>query len=446
MPSTNKNNTRVSKKQSSSASAGTGRMTRQKSKLAAAAANEVGLLGAGDTKVASGKRGKKKQIKDSKKKTTGTGTTPVKDGSKTAGTSSAQAAGTPRQDRKRKRQDEEESQESQEYFDAQSQPTYEGKGKGRAVDVDDKPPKERHIFRMMDLPLELREEIYRACLTRPYKILLSKPEPTPNADKVKAEKKANKRRRLNRGGSGNDDGGPVYVSTAPHLVSVVTRPTRSNTRPTVLATSRRGVRMSFGLSSDESDIYQDGAATTLAVRNYAAPDDPLVINLLRVSRDIYEEARDVMYKENVFDLALPTGVHTLAGLHQRSRRLIKHVELEIPTYTEILERFSEIVRLSLRYCSGLKTLTIHTPFKLPGTDGNGGHVTNSIANNSTVYANGFDILRWLPQQCAVVLAGQRNGEIETVVAKHLSLAGTQDKVSYHYYQTYPGSMRMLGGD
>lgn len=175
--------------------------------------------------------------------------------------------------------------------------------------------------------------------------------------------------------------------------------------------------------------------------NDTTSDGPLIVNLLCTSKQVYKEARDVLYGENVFDVEIATAVTSLAALHQRSRRLIRHIELEIPTYTDILERFSEVVRLSLRYCSGLQKFVVHVPFTLPGsaaipaangntgTAGSGNADTASFnTSNTAVYANGFDILRWLPQTCDVTLKGNRNAEIEAVVSKHLKLAKSQDKV------------------
>ncbi|KAF2206892.1 hypothetical protein CERZMDRAFT_10369, partial [Cercospora zeae-maydis SCOH1-5] len=216
-------------------------------------------------------------------------------------------------------------------------------------------------FPVMDLPTEIRLEIWRACLTRPYNILLSKRELPP---------------------TGKEENG----------FGVKEKTRRWNPQP-------------------EPERSQN--------------QDPLITNVLRASKEIYKEARSVLYSENHFVLDLNTAMQTLGHLHQRSRRQIKHVELEIPTYNEILERFQETVRLSLRYCSGLKKFIIHMPFTLPGADGSG------TTGNTTVYANGFDILRWLPQECDIVMKGNICAEIDTVVNKHLLLAKTLDKVSFH---------------
>ncbi|KXT16204.1 hypothetical protein AC579_903 [Pseudocercospora musae] len=325
------------------------------------------------------------------------------------------------------------------------------------IDKDTKP------FPIMDLPTEIRLEIYRACLTRPYNILLSKHEqqvaaktdgdPGEGGVEISSddEEAVGTRSRLTRGAL------PIQQSNSSaarrlHGSKGLARTTSRSTRPARMPQSR-SAPSSSGTNSTSSTIgsnYNTTTGTTTTVyrpsrsarrtvegRNKpmvaSGPDrpqnqDPLIVGIMLASKQIYKEARSVLYGENFFTLDLATAMPTLACLHQRSRRQIKHVELEIPTYNEILERFQETVRLSLRYCSGLKKFVIHMPFTLPGADGSG------TTGNTTVYANGFDILRWLPQECNVILQGNICTEIETVVNKHLHLAKTLDKVRQHKYQ------------
>jgi hypothetical protein len=350
-------------------------------------------------------------------------------------------------------------EESQESFDALSKPTAKGKGKARAID--EPVETELQVFRLMDLPTEIRLEIYRACLTRPYKILLSKaeqPPPAPPAEKQTSDDEATALlaqdadedtdrqaaymtyQTLRAGQMPGTDSlraarfaavrnaqrtGQRSVPLTLHnaLASRVVSRTRYAPQPGIITPTPPSWTLVSQNSSNQAESSQSATQPTSKSRqNRASPDDPLIINILRTSKQIYKEARDVLYSENIFDLSMKTAVPSLAALHQRSRRHIKHIELEIPTYTEILEGFSEIVRLSLRYCSGLRKFVVHTPFALPGADGNS-------TSNTAVYANGFDILRWLPQQCEVILTGTKNVEIEAVVSKHLTLAKSQDKVS-----------------
>lgn len=380
-----------------------------------------------------------------------------------------------------------------------SRPRYTGKGKGKAVraeadtltkeadeaatgtteDVCPITDKDTKPFRIMDLPAEIRLEIYRACLTRPYNILLSKreqPPPPTTADITLSDDQ------IELGDSSDDDVfgpviGPVSGPQGPQLELVNSPPRRDvagggsrtnaprssrrirflSTR-SVPATSSPAPAPMFDLGPQSSmpptsvnfvsrpSTSRTGRRTAIEARNRhsAMPEperpqsqDPLIVNILCVSKEIYKEARSVLYSENLFTLDLNTAMTTLGCLHQRSRRLIKHVELEIPTYNEILERFQETVRLSLRYCLGLKKFIIHMPFTLPGADGSG------TTGNTTVYANGFDILRWLPQQCEIAMKGNICSEIEIVVNKHKQLAKALDKVSYAKAQLWPHISKLV---
>jgi hypothetical protein len=67
------------------------------------------------------------------------------------------------------------------------------------------------------------------------------------------------------------------------------------------------------------------------------------------------------------------------------------------------------------------------PFVLPGAEG------SSTSGNTTVYANAFDILRWLPRQCEVMLEGNVCEEIRRVVEKNSNLAKSLDEVSFGLY-------------
>ncbi|KAF2163230.1 hypothetical protein M409DRAFT_68541 [Zasmidium cellare ATCC 36951] len=330
--------------------------------------------------------------------------------------------------------------------------------------------KDINPFRIMELPTEIRLEIYRACLTRPYNILLSKREKPQQIESI-SDHDEDMLGGPESPSDVSDNDGDLTGTNGPSSAQVLSGPLSSVPRPAVASTGLHGLtaravhrplflssrNASAGSatsnavtfpalthggsqSSNNGGVYRSRTMRTGRFRTVSqarstviasAPEpernqlaDPLLVNILRASKEIYKEARGVFYSENMFTLDLNTAMSTLSCLHQRSRRQIKHVELEIPTYNEILERFQETVRLSLRYCSGLKTLVIHMPFTLPGADGSG------TTGNTTVYANGFDILRWLPQECAIELKGNICTEIETVVNKHLHLAKTLDKLAY----------------
>ncbi|KNG44783.1 ENTH-like protein [Stemphylium lycopersici] len=150
--------------------------------------------------------------------------------------------------------------------------------------------------------------------------------------------------------------------------------------------------------------------------------EPIVPELLRVNKQMYKEARQVLYSDNVFLLSLATGIYTLSTLHQRSRSLIKHVVLTIPSHHDILDGFADLVRLGLRYCWGLKTFKIILEASLPD-DG-------KMTGATSVYANAFHILRWLPKGCDVGLDGHVSDSVKKVVAEEGRLQSELDEASY----------------
>ncbi|KAF1845329.1 uncharacterized protein K460DRAFT_405594 [Cucurbitaria berberidis CBS 394.84] len=151
--------------------------------------------------------------------------------------------------------------------------------------------------------------------------------------------------------------------------------------------------------------------------------DPIVPEILRLNKLIYREARQVLYSDNVFTLSLASGIYTLSALHQRSRSLIKHVVLTIPSHHDILDGFADLVRLGLRYCWGLKSFKIILRASLPD---DGGRVSGA----TSVYANAFHILRWLPRGCKVVLEGCVSDSVMRVVREEGRLMSVLDETSY----------------
>ncbi|KAF2732949.1 hypothetical protein EJ04DRAFT_544414 [Polyplosphaeria fusca] len=148
---------------------------------------------------------------------------------------------------------------------------------------------------------------------------------------------------------------------------------------------------------------------------------PVNVALLRVSQTIYREARGVLYAGNEFDLHLDTAELALKAMHQRSRSLIKHVSLTIPSHHDILDAFADLVRLGLRYCWGLKSFRINLPSGFPLDNGSG---------TTSVYANAFRILRWLPKACKVEMVGEVNESIRRVAEEEGILRRDLDETSY----------------
>lgn len=236
------------------------------------------------------------------------------------------------------------------------------------------------IFPFLELPTELRLHIYRMALARPKPILLS-------ARAV--EEAALKKSHSNDCCASSDD------EMLPHLSPHSNR----RKRPTPLT-------------------------------NPAWNDEPLVPALLRVSKQIHREARPVLYSDNEFVLHLSTATATLLRLHQKTRSLIKHLQLTIPTHHDILEGFADLVRLGVRYCWGLKSFTIKLPATSNGIPDDANAAPAATSSTTNVYANAFHILRWLPQTCVVRLEGYVSEDIRRVVEENGRLAKKLDDVSY----------------
>lgn len=362
---------------------------------------------------------------------------------------------------------------------------------GEAMEADALARKEEQVFPLMQLPPEIRNEIYRSCLTRPFSILLSRkapplsplPEPAiedtespsdassttidEDADDIDLVTAAAIRTDMNPApGSAasntrsNSSPGPSRPRTAqwstrstravrlvPGRRAQASTSTSSDTDTTSGSNSPAGASQPNVIVSGPNSIPA-ALSRTSARRNPVAPKtepvrrprpqdaDPLLVAILRVNRTVYHEARSILYSENHFTLDLDTAMPTISALHQRSRTQIKHVELEIPCYNEILERFQDTIRLSLRYCWSLQRLVIRIPFTFPRAE------ESATPANWTVYANGFDILRWLPRKCEVVVEGNVCEEIERVVSRNKRLAEMLDEVCYHSRQKPAGHTGM----
>jgi hypothetical protein len=373
--------------------------------------------------------------------------------------------------------------------DSQAAEDNETKYKANIITMDDDEvwcpitDKNEKPFRLMDLPPEIRIEIYRACLTRPFDIMLSREPKPPEAEKERSFPRAaaaageerDRDRDRDRDGfdevltelpesveDGDDDdhqqpmvvtargqdGSPVHaIGFRPRMRSLRLRRNAggnsNNTinvpndqdpvTPATPSSRSRPIgpqpQINNPLRGRRTTITTTTITSTVLPPRAARPQDvdPLLVKLLCASKLIYKEARAILYGENNFLLDLDTAQITLAALHQRSRGQIKNLRVTIPTHNEILERFTEVVRLSLRYCWRLKRFVVHMPFVLPGAEG------SSTSGNTTVYANAFDILRWLPKQCEVSLEGNVCEEIRRVVEKNANLAKSLDEVSYDLY-------------
>jgi hypothetical protein len=244
----------------------------------------------------------------------------------------------------------------------------------------------KYSFPFMKLPAELRLHVYHMALYRGEPMLLHIPRSHTNTDEEQ----------------------PPNPETQNNTAPTVRRSRQSRTRVSVPAGSRPA-----------SDRTRLDATEKTMVQN---PKDPITPALLRTCSLIYKEARQVLYSENTFILQLDSGVDTLARLHQRSRSLIKNVHLTVPSHHDILDGFADLIRVGLRYCWGLKHLTIVLPMNFPDE--------RYMAGTTNIYANAFHILRWLPQTCKVNVEGGVNPTIRKVVEDEGRLMNVLDEVSH----------------
>ncbi|KAK8165233.1 hypothetical protein IWX90DRAFT_428334 [Phyllosticta citrichinensis] len=252
---------------------------------------------------------------------------------------------------------------------------------------------QRNYFPFMELPSELRLEIYRMALCRPKPVLLHLPRSVTQDDPA----------------SEKEDSSDCALETG----------------------WNRGATSQRRLVQRQWDEYRVNPKHTF---DKGLNCEPLIPAILRVSKLIHREAKPVLYSENELTLWLPTGLCTLMHLHQRSRSLIKHIRLRLPTYHDILDGFSELVRLGLRYCWGLKTLTISLP-EFP-------YDRNAYGPNTpNVYVNAFHILRWLPKHTVVRLDAHSHEDIRRVVEENCRLANLLSEVSYQRKMMYPDSIQ-----
>ena len=243
------------------------------------------------------------------------------------------------------------------------------------------------IFPFMKLPAELRLHVYHMALTRNEPLLLHVNRVPDKSDK-------------------NSD-------------------TTTNTDVVLDGRQRDNPSLAFSAPPSDRRGRNPRQSAEHALPERAPLRDPIVPTILRLNKLIHKEARQVLYRDNVFTLGLISGVYTLGTLHQPTRSLIQHIVITVPSHHDILDGFADLVRLGLRYCWGLKVLKIILKADLPGT----GREDGRLSGPMNVYANAFHILRWLPKGCSVVLEGNVSDVVRKVVAEEGRLQTVLDDVS-----------------
>jgi len=270
---------------------------------------------------------------------------------------------------------------------------------------------------LMDLPTELRLHIFRCALVRPYDVLLHKDQPPPPMPPKRES------------ASDEEDEEAATESRQQRILGL--RRGESNTRlrtRSQTARARTNVERHRQIRRDLRGRRTPTLPAAPVKKVRPQDEDPLNAALLRVSQRVYKEARQVLYSENTFYVEFDSGVQTMQALHQRSRSMIRHMKLTIPCPSDILDEFADLVRLAIRYCWHLQKFEIVLPFRLTSADYD---VRNSVANRATIhmYANSFNILRWLPRQTKVTVEGEVCDEIRKVISQNEMLAKILDDVS-----------------
>lgn len=130
----------------------------------------------------------------------------------------------------------------------------------------------------------------------------------------------------------------------------------------------------------------------------------------------------VLYSSNTFKFTLSNGRAGLDSLRQPTRSLIKNIYVAIPDPHDTVNGFAELVRLGLRYCWGLKKCIIAAEWTLPTPE------SGERLDPHELFAEGFNILRWLPKDCNVVLDGTIDGRVAQVVAKEKKFQRSLEQV------------------
>ncbi|KAK5017731.1 hypothetical protein LTR16_002258 [Cryomyces antarcticus] len=161
-------------------------------------------------------------------------------------------------------------------------------------------------------------------------------------------------------------------------------------------------------------------------------DDPLLPGILRLNKQIRAEASPLLYAQNTFDVHMDIALGWLSTLHQRERRLIQRVVLIVEDEYNLEQWGDNLMRLGLRYCRGLKTITI----KLSFTFGHSSYSQPTEPKNSYNWESFFGHLKWLPKACVPVVVGNVNEKIRKTMEVNALLAAALDERSYAERQYY----------
>lgn len=288
----------------------------------------------------------------------------------------------------------------------------------------------QNSFPFMKLSAELRLMIYRMALRHEGPLLLSIHKPKPLVQEEEASSPTS-----------TDDDVIAFLNDLPRvdpysLRSRVPAAARQSTLLNATTLGGHGVIAPVIPQQNTSEASRPrrtrarGPAVAKAKSKPVRAPTNLVPAILCLNRQIYREARSVLYSENIINLELDTSIFSVNSLRQPTRSLLKHIHVSIASYHDILDGFSDLVRLGLRYCWGLQVLTISLPGGWPNLPSE--NLPNGKKCTGNVYANAFHILRWLPKTTKIILEGDPSSEIKKVVEQCGRAAEELDEVSRHF--------------
>lgn len=274
----------------------------------------------------------------------------------------------------------------------------------------------RDSFPFMKLSAELRMMIYRVALRSNEPLLLSieREKPTAQPAKPDVEKLTQDVLAKVRARHSNGQAPPGPSETWRRSVELADERTRTVASfHEALSDMLNQQNGPYGWQSRTQRTISITPSESTSHHEDATAQANLVPNILCLNRQVYREARSVLYSENIIKLELANSIFSLNSLRQPTRSLLKHIHVSINSYHDILDGFSDLVRLALRYCWGLQSLTICLPGGWPTFPTES--TPDGKRGTPNVYANAFHILRWLPRTTKVTLEGDPNPEIIKVV-------------------------------
>ncbi|KAH9987846.1 hypothetical protein F4779DRAFT_624133 [Xylariaceae sp. FL0662B] len=146
------------------------------------------------------------------------------------------------------------------------------------------------------------------------------------------------------------------------------------------------------------------------------------VAVLRLNKTVYRESRPILYGENTFLVSARTASPLLKPLLP-SKRFIKHVYIRVSDRTDLFEGLPTFIYNTLRYFSNLEEVRVlfpEEPAKNDWTLGNGDYVFDKTAYGSRYVKSSLsERLRALPLKANIEFTGVGNGLVDSNVGERL---------------------------